>query len=101
MENIDPMGVHTGDSIVVSPVLTLTDREWQMIRTAALRIVDVLDIRGACNVQFALAPDGGEYYVIEVNPRASRSSAKRRGTRSPAWRQRLPSASTSRRWPTP
>lgn len=75
MENIDPMGVHTGDSIVVSPVLTLTDREWQMIRTAALRIVDVLDIRGACNVQFALAPDGGEYYVIEVNPRASRSSA--------------------------
>ncbi len=75
MENIDPMGVHTGDSIVVSPVLTLTDKEWQMIRTAALRIVDVLDIRGACNVQFALAPDGGEYYVIEVNPRASRSSA--------------------------
>ena len=75
MENIDPMGVHTGDSIVVSPVLTLTDKEWQMIRTAALKIVDVLDIRGACNVQFALAPDGGEYYVIEVNPRASRSSA--------------------------
>lgn len=75
MENIDPMGVHTGDSIVVSPVLTLTDKEWQMIRTAALRIVDTLDIRGACNVQFALAPDGSEYYVIEVNPRASRSSA--------------------------
>lgn len=75
MENIDPMGVHTGDSIVVSPVLTLTDREWQMLRTAALTIVGVLDIRGACNVQFALAPDGSEYYVIEVNPRASRSSA--------------------------
>ncbi len=75
MENIDPMGVHTGDSIVVSPVLTLTDKEWQMLRTAALRIVDVLDIRGACNVQFALAPDGSEYNVIEVNPRASRSSA--------------------------
>ncbi|MDL2299008.1 carbamoyl-phosphate synthase large subunit [Synergistaceae bacterium OttesenSCG-928-D05] len=75
MENIDPMGVHTGDSIVVSPVLTLTDREWQMIRTAAIRIVNVLDIRGACNVQFAFAPDGTEYYVIEVNPRASRSSA--------------------------
>ncbi|MEG1799221.1 MAG: carbamoyl-phosphate synthase large subunit, partial [Synergistaceae bacterium] len=75
MENIDPMGVHTGDSIVVSPVLTLTDREWQMLRTAALKIVDVLDIRGACNVQFALAPDGSEYNVIEVNPRASRSSA--------------------------
>jgi len=75
MENIDPMGVHTGDSIVASPVLTLTDKEWQMIRTASLKIVDVLDIRGACNVQFALAPDGSEYYVIEVNPRASRSSA--------------------------
>lgn len=75
MENIDPMGVHTGDSVVVSPVLTLTDKEWQMLRTAALQIVGVLDIRGACNVQFALAPDGSEYYVIEVNPRASRSSA--------------------------
>ncbi len=75
MENVDPMGVHTGDSIVVSPALTLTDREWQMLRTAALKIVDVLDIRGACNVQFALSPDGDEYYVIEVNPRASRSSA--------------------------
>lgn len=75
MENIDPMGVHTGDSVVVSPVLTLTDGEWQMLRTAALKIVDVLDIRGACNVQFALAPDGREYFVIEVNPRASRSSA--------------------------
>ena len=75
MENVDPMGVHTGDSIVVSPALTLTDREWQMLRTAALKIVDVLEIRGACNVQFALSPDGNEYYVIEVNPRASRSSA--------------------------
>lgn len=75
MENIDPMGVHTGDSVVVSPPLTLTDKEWQMLRTAALKIVDALDIRGACNVQFALAPDGSEYYVIEVNPRASRSSA--------------------------
>ena len=75
MENIDPMGVHTGDSIVVSPILTLTDREWQMLRSAALKIVDVLDICGSCNVQFALSPDGSEYYVIEVNPRASRSSA--------------------------
>lgn len=75
MENIDPMGVHTGDSIVVSPVLTLTDCEWQMLRTAALKIVDELDICGACNVQFAFAPDGSAYYVIEVNPRASRSSA--------------------------
>ena len=75
MENIDPMGVHTGDSIVVSPVITITDREWQLLRTAALKIVEVLDIRGACNVQFAFAPDGSEFYVIEVNPRASRSSA--------------------------
>ena len=75
MENIDPMGVHTGDSIVCSPALTLTDKEWQMLRTAALKIVNVLDIRGACNVQFALAPDGSAYNVIEVNPRASRSSA--------------------------
>lgn len=75
MENVDPMGVHTGDSIVVSPVLTLTDREWQMLRTAALKIVAELDVKGACNVQFALSPDGGSYYVIEVNPRASRSSA--------------------------
>lgn len=75
MENIDPMGVHTGDSIVVSPALTLTDREWQMLRTAAINIVNVLDIRGACNVQFTLSPDGKEYFVIEVNPRASRSSA--------------------------
>ena len=75
MENIDPMGVHTGDSVVVSPTLTLTDKEWQMLRSAALKIVDVLDIRGACNVQFALAHDGSEYNVIEVNPRASRSSA--------------------------
>lgn len=75
MENVDPMGVHTGDSVVVSPVLTLTDAEWQRLRTAALKIVGELDIRGACNVQFAFAPDGKEYYVIEVNPRASRSSA--------------------------
>ena len=75
MENIDPMGVHTGDSVVVSPALTLTDKEWEMLRTASLKIVDTLDIRGACNVQFALSPDGSEYFVIEVNPRASRSSA--------------------------
>lgn len=75
MENVDPMGVHTGDSLVVSPVLTLTAGEWRMLRAAALNIVDVLDIRGACNVQFALSPDGSRYYVIEVNPRASRSSA--------------------------
>jgi len=75
MENVDPMGVHTGDSVVVSPVLSLNDRIWQTLRYSALRIVDSLDVRGACNVQFGLAPDGDEYVVIEVNPRASRSSA--------------------------
>ena len=75
MENIDPMGVHTGDSVVVAPVLTLTDAQWQRLRSAALDIVDALDIRGACNVQFAISPDSSEYVIIEVNPRASRSSA--------------------------
>jgi len=75
MENIDPMGVHTGDSVVVAPVLTLTDAQWQRLRSAALEIVDALDIRGACNVQFAISPDSSEYVIIEVNPRASRSSA--------------------------
>lgn len=75
MENVDGMGIHTGDSIVVAPVLTLTDRQWQMFRTSALRIVNSLDVRGACNVQFALHPGAEEYAVIEVNPRASRSSA--------------------------
>ncbi len=75
MENVDPMGVHTGDSVVVSPVLTLTDRQWQRLRSSALAIVAALDVRGACNVQFALSPDGEEHAVIEVNPRASRSSA--------------------------
>jgi len=75
MENFDPMGVHTGDSIVVAPVLTLTDRQWQKLRNAAFRIVDALDVKGACNVQFAVSPDAADYAVIEVNPRASRSSA--------------------------
>ena len=75
MENLDPMGVHTGDSMVVAPAQTLTDREHQQLRSAALRIINALDIRGGCNVQFALAPDSHEYYVIEVNPRVSRSSA--------------------------
>ncbi|HQF92181.1 MAG TPA: carbamoyl-phosphate synthase large subunit [Synergistaceae bacterium] len=75
MENVDPMGVHTGDSVVVAPVLTLTDRQWQRLRGAALAIAGALEVRGACNVQFALSPDGEEYAVIEVNPRASRSSA--------------------------
>jgi carbamoyl-phosphate synthase large subunit len=75
MENVDPMGIHTGDSIVVSPVLTLTDREWQRLRKAALEIVESIEVEGACNVQFAISPDRQEYAIIEVNPRASRSSA--------------------------
>src|ERR1039458_4662198 len=75
MENLDPMGVHTGDSIVVAPAQTLTDREHQQLRSAALRIIRALEIAGGCNVQFAVAPDGADYYVIEVNPRVSRSSA--------------------------
>ena len=87
MENFDPMGVHTGDSIVVAPSQTLTDREYQMLRTASLKIIRALGIEGGCNVQFALAPHDvvlsqpsnpdkpTPYYVIEVNPRVSRSSA--------------------------
>ena len=84
MENLDPMGVHTGDSIVVAPSQTLTDKEYQMLRSAALRIIRALGIEGGCNVQFALHPERAPtadpdaqvpYYVIEVNPRVSRSSA--------------------------
>jgi carbamoyl-phosphate synthase large subunit len=75
MENLDPMGVHTGDSIVVAPALTLTDPEYQMLRTAAIKIIRALGIEGGCNVQFALDPRSFRYYVIEVNPRVSRSSA--------------------------
>jgi carbamoyl-phosphate synthase large subunit len=75
MENIDPMGVHTGDSIVVAPALTLTDREYQMLRTASLKIIRALGIEGGCNVQFAMDHSSFNYYVIEVNPRVSRSSA--------------------------
>ncbi len=75
MENIDPVGVHTGDSIVVAPSQTLADKEYQMLRTAALNIITELGIVGGCNVQFALNPDSFEYCVIEVNPRVSRSSA--------------------------
>jgi carbamoyl-phosphate synthase large subunit len=75
MENIDPMGVHTGDSIVVAPSQTLSDREYQMLRTSALNIIRNLRIEGGCNVQFALDPDSMAYGVIEVNPRVSRSSA--------------------------
>ena len=75
MENIDPVGVHTGDSIVVAPSQTLSDKEYQMLRTSALKIINELKIIGGCNVQFALHPTSFEYCVIEVNPRVSRSSA--------------------------
>ncbi len=72
MENLDPVGVHTGDSIVVAPSQTLSDKEYQMLRTSALKIIDELGITGGCNVQFALHPTSFEYIVIEVNPRVSR-----------------------------
>jgi carbamoyl-phosphate synthase large subunit len=75
MENFDPMGVHTGDSIVVAPSLTLSDPEYQLLRSAALKIIRALKIEGGCNVQFALSPNDLRFYVIEVNPRVSRSSA--------------------------
>ena len=75
MENLDPVGVHTGDSIVVAPSQTLADKEYQMLRTAALNIIDALGVVGGCNVQFALNPHSAQYVVIEVNPRVSRSSA--------------------------
>ncbi|MFC1929270.1 carbamoyl-phosphate synthase large subunit [Chloroflexota bacterium] len=75
MENIDPMGVHTGDSIVIAPSQTLTNKEHQMLRTASLDIIRALGVEGGCNVQFALDPYSSQYYVIEVNPRVSRSSA--------------------------
>ncbi len=75
MENLDPVGVHTGDSIVVAPTQTLRDEEYQMLRDASVKIIRSLEIEGGCNVQFALNPDTGEYIVIEVNPRVSRSSA--------------------------
>nr|WP_303700037.1 carbamoyl-phosphate synthase (glutamine-hydrolyzing) large subunit [Lentibacillus sp. CBA3610] len=75
MENVDPVGIHTGDSIVVAPSQTLSDREYQLLRNASLKIIRALDIEGGCNVQLALDPDSFSYYVIEVNPRVSRSSA--------------------------
>lgn len=75
MENLDPVGVHTGDSIVVAPSQTLSDKEYQMLRTSALNIISELNVEGGCNVQFALHPESFEYCVIEVNPRVSRSSA--------------------------
>ncbi len=75
MENVDPVGIHTGDSIVIAPTVTLSDKEFQMLRTASLDIISALKIEGGCNCQFALNPDTFEYSVIEVNPRVSRSSA--------------------------
>ncbi len=75
MENIDPVGIHTGDSIVVAPTQTLSDRDYQMLRSGALKMIRALGIEGGCNVQFALDPQSSQYYVIEVNPRVSRSSA--------------------------
>ncbi len=75
MENFDPMGVHTGDSIVVAPSQTLNNKEYQMLRTASLKIIRALGVEGGCNIQFALDPNSNQYYVIEVNPRVSRSSA--------------------------
>ena len=75
MENVDPVGVHTGDSIVVAPAVTLSDKEYQMLRTASINIIQALGVEGGCNCQFALNPDNFEYAVIEVNPRVSRSSA--------------------------
>ena len=77
MENIDPVGIHTGDSIVVAPSQTLTNREYQMLRDSALKIIRALGVEGGCNVQFALDPDSFQYFLIEVNPRVSRSSASR------------------------
>jgi carbamoyl-phosphate synthase large subunit len=75
MENFDPVGIHTGDSIVIAPAVTLTDREYQMLRTAAINIINELKVEGGCNCQFALHPTSFDYAVIEVNPRVSRSSA--------------------------
>ena len=75
MENIDPVGIHTGDSIVVAPSQTLSDKEYQMLRSASIDIINAIGIEGGCNVQFALNPDNFDYGVIEINPRVSRSSA--------------------------
>ena len=75
MENVDPVGVHTGDSIVVAPALTLADKEYQMLRSAAIDIINSIEIKGGCNIQFALDPHSFDYAVIEINPRVSRSSA--------------------------
>ncbi len=75
MENIDPVGVHTGDSLVVAPILSLNEKDHKMLNDSAIKLIEALEIEGGCNVQFALSPDSSEYYLIEVNPRVSRSSA--------------------------
>ena len=75
MENLDPVGIHTGDSVVVAPSQTLTNKEYHMLRDSALKIIRALGVKGGCNVQFALDPHSFRYYVMEVNPRVSRSSA--------------------------
>ncbi len=75
MENIDPVGVHTGDSLVVAPILSLNEHDHKMLNDSAIKLIEALEIEGGCNVQFALSPDSSEYYLIEVNPRVSRSSA--------------------------
>ena len=104
MENIDPVGVHTGDSIVVAPTQTLANREYQMLRTASLDIISALEIEGGCNVQLALNPDSYEYAVIEVNPRVSRSSPwppRPPAIPSQKWPPRSPWAIRWTRFPTP
>ena len=92
MENLDPVGVHTGDSIVVAPSQSLSDKDYQMLRSSALNIISALGIQGGCNVQYALNPDSFEYAVIEVNPRVPappRWPLRRRATRLRAWRRKL------------
>ena len=96
MENMDPMGIHTGESLVVAPSQTLNDEEYQLLRTVSIRTIQHLGIVGECNVQFALSPTGADYRVIEVNARLSRSSAlasKATGIRSPTWRRNWGSGS--------
>lgn len=75
MENIDPVGVHTGDSIVVAPSQTLSDEQYQILRNASVKVIRALGVIGGCNIQFAMDPNSNQYYIIEVNPRLSRSSA--------------------------
>ncbi len=95
MENVDPVGIHTGDSVVVAPSQTLTDKEYQMLRSAALNIITALKIEGGCNVQFALYPDSYEYAVIEVNPgypAPRRWHPRPLDTPLPRWRPKSPLA---------